>query len=55
LVRQRVQDGLRLSHPFVTVSFWDHHAEMEVEVPPDDGNYSLMIHQDAPIYSACMH
>ena len=54
IVRRRVEEGLRLTHPFVTVAFWDTHAEMRVENLPHQ-DYGLMIYQDAPLYSACMH
>lgn len=55
MVRRRVQEGLRRSHPFVTVSFWDHNSELEIEGPHEDGSYCLMIKQETPMYSACMH
>lgn len=54
-VRARVELGLRQCHPFVTVTYWDFEAEMEAEGPNEEGNYSLLIKQETPIYSASCH
>ena len=54
-MRKRVEEGLRRTHPHVVVRFWDHHSELEIEAPEQADEYSLMIHQEAPIYSTRMH
>lgn len=55
-VRQNVELGLRRTHPFVTVSFWDHNSELETVAPDKvDEGYCLMIKQEAPLYSSLMH
>lgn len=53
-LRIAVQSRLRKSIPFVTVGFLDHYSEVELDTP-DDGDYVLLIKQDAPIYSRSMH
>lgn len=54
-VRKKVEMGLRRCHPFVTVAFWDLHAGQETAGAQEDGSYSLMIKQEAPICSELMH
>jgi hypothetical protein len=54
-VRRQVEVGLRRSHPHVVVRFWDPNSELEIETPEQADEYSLIIHQEAPIYSTHMH
>lgn len=50
--RIAVENGLRRSHPYVTVGYWDCDAEIECPGPLEDGTYCLMIKQETPMYSS---
>lgn len=52
-LRSAVEARLRKTIPHVTVGFLDLYAEVELENP--EGDYALVIKQDAPLYSRSMH
>ena len=54
-VRSTVEAGLRRSHPFVTVTFWDCDGGLSADGPVENGEYALLIQQETPMYSALMH
>lgn len=54
VMRRTVETKLQLAFPHVQVRFFDQDSELEIEGQPER-DYSLIICQEAPIYSGRMH
>lgn len=53
-LRDRLQARLRSTAPHARVLFLDHYSDLESEEPPE-GDYALLIKQEAPMYSGSLH